>query len=70
MWMLEIGTGGNFSRGINLSRVIISCSVLYNKRNKLQDKQKEKPLFLVRLGQTKKPTSLEFDFLVDLQNLC
>ena len=36
MWMLEIGTGGKFSNGIKLSRVIMWCSVLYNKRNKMK----------------------------------
>ena len=30
MWMLEIGTGGNFSCGIKFSRVIIWCSALYD----------------------------------------
>ena len=30
MWMLGIGTGGKFSHGIKLSRVIIWCSALYD----------------------------------------
>ena len=34
MWMLDIGTGGQFSHGIKLNKVIMWCSVLYNKRNK------------------------------------
>ena len=30
MWMLEIGTSGQFSHGIKLSRVIIWCRALYD----------------------------------------